>query len=31
MEHPFRCPVCNTLMEEDKDAGFKIPPFKEDL
>jgi hypothetical protein len=26
MESPFRCPVCNTLMEEDKDAGFKIPP-----
>jgi hypothetical protein len=26
MEHPFRCPVCNTLLEEDKDAGFKIPP-----
>jgi hypothetical protein len=26
MENPFRCPVCNTLMEEDKDAGFKIPP-----
>lgn len=26
MEYPFRCPVCNTLLEEDKDAGFKIPP-----
>ena len=26
MGNPFRCPVCNTLMEEDKDAGFKIPP-----
>ena len=26
MENPFRCPVCNALMEEDKDAGFKIPP-----
>jgi hypothetical protein len=26
MENPFRCPVCNTLLEEDKDAGFKIPP-----
>ena len=25
MGNPFRCPVCNTLMEEDKDAGFKIP------
>ena len=25
MENPFRCPVCNTLMEEDTDAGFKIP------
>jgi hypothetical protein len=25
MGTPFRCPVCNTLMEEDKDAGFKIP------
>jgi hypothetical protein len=26
MEYPFRCPVCNTLLEEDADAGFKIPP-----
>jgi len=26
MEKPFRCPVCNTLLEEDEDAGFKIPP-----
>ena len=26
MENLFRCPVCNTIMEEDKDAGFKIPP-----
>lgn len=26
MGNPFRCPVCNTLLEEDKDAGFKIPP-----
>jgi hypothetical protein len=26
MENPFRCPVCNTLLEEDTDAGFKIPP-----
>ena len=26
MGNPFRCPVCNTLMEEDKDSGFKIPP-----
>jgi len=26
MENPFRCPVCNTLLEEDRDAGFKIPP-----
>jgi len=26
MGNPYRCPVCNTLMEEDKDAGFKIPP-----
>jgi hypothetical protein len=25
MGNPFRCPVCNTLLEEDKDAGFKIP------
>ena len=26
MGNPFRCPVCNALLEEDKDAGFKIPP-----
>jgi hypothetical protein len=26
MERPYRCPVCNALLEEDKDAGFKIPP-----
>jgi hypothetical protein len=26
MENPFRCPVCNILLEEDEDAGFKIPP-----
>lgn len=26
MGNPSRCPVCNTLLEEDKDAGFKIPP-----
>jgi len=26
MGNPFRCPVCNTLLEEDRDAGFKIPP-----
>ena len=26
MERPYRCPVCNTPLEEDKDAGFKIPP-----
>ena len=26
MKDPFRCPVCNTLLEEDKDSGFKIPP-----
>lgn len=26
MERPYRCPVCNTLLEEDQDAGFKIPP-----
>jgi len=26
MDYPFRCPVCNTLLEEDKDTGFKIPP-----
>ncbi len=25
MGDPFRCPVCNALLEEDKDAGFKIP------
>ena len=25
MGNPFRCPVCNTPLEEDKDAGFKIP------
>jgi hypothetical protein len=23
---PYRCPVCNAPLEEDKDAGFKIPP-----
>lgn len=26
MERPYRCPVCNTPLEEDKDAGFRIPP-----
>ena len=26
MEQPLRCPVCNAPLEEDKDAGFKIPP-----
>ena len=26
MERPYRCPVCNAPLEEDKDAGFKIPP-----
>ena len=26
MERPYRCPVCNTPLEEDKDSGFKIPP-----
>ena len=26
MERPYRCPVCNVPLEEDKDAGFKIPP-----
>jgi len=26
MERPYRCPVCNTPLEEDKDAGFKILP-----
>jgi len=26
MEKPYRCPVCNAPLEEDKDAGFKIPP-----
>ena len=26
MRTPLRCPVCNTLLEDDKDAGFKIPP-----
>jgi len=25
VEKPYRCPVCNTVLEEDKDAGFKIP------
>ena len=23
---PVRCPVCNAPLEEDKDAGFRIPP-----
>jgi len=26
MESPFRCPVCNAPLEEDRDAGFRIPP-----
>src|SRR4030066_534081 len=26
MERPYRCPVCNPPLEEDKDSGFKIPP-----
>ena len=26
MDRPYRCPVCNTPLVEDKDAGFKIPP-----
>jgi hypothetical protein len=26
MERPYRCPVCNAPLEEDRDAGFKIPP-----
>jgi hypothetical protein len=26
MERPYRCPVCNAPLEEDKDAGFRIPP-----
>lgn len=26
MERPNRCPVCNAPLEEDEDAGFKIPP-----
>lgn len=26
MERPCRCPVCNAPLEEDKDAGFRIPP-----
>ncbi|HEU5361552.1 MAG TPA: hypothetical protein VFU42_10395 [Candidatus Deferrimicrobiaceae bacterium] len=26
MELPTRCPVCDTPLEEDEDAGFKIPP-----
>ena len=26
MKTPLRCPVCNVLLEEDKDAGFRIPP-----
>lgn len=27
MELPTRCPVCDTTLEEDTDAGFKIPPL----
>jgi len=26
MERPFRCPVCNAPLEEDMDAGFRVPP-----
>jgi len=26
MERPYRCPVCNAPLEEDRDAGFRIPP-----
>jgi hypothetical protein len=26
MERPYRCPVCSAPLEEDRDAGFKIPP-----
>ena len=26
MEGPYRCPVCNVPLEEDRDAGFRIPP-----
>ena len=26
MEYPFRCPICNTPLVADVDAGFKIPP-----
>ncbi len=26
MERPNRCPVCNAPLEEDRDAGFRIPP-----
>jgi hypothetical protein len=26
MERPYRCPVCSTPLEGDKDAGFKVPP-----
>lgn len=26
MERPLRCPVCNAPLEEDRNAGFKIPP-----
>lgn len=25
MERPYRCPVCRTPLEEDRDAGFRIP------
>ena len=25
MESPHRCPVCNTPLVEDRDAGFRIP------
>ena len=26
MGNPFRCPVCDTFLEEDKDAGLNLPP-----
>lgn len=26
MEGQHRCPVCNVPLEEDRDAGFRIPP-----
>ena len=25
MERPYRCPVCRASLEEDPDAGFRVP------